>query len=113
MNIPAFHPEWLITFWLTTPVFRSLEPHATLAVLLAIVIGVWFYFWKKKRITAPDEQEVYFQHLLRQKQVIEQKLEQLEEMLGKGEITNEAYDKKRLDYYQVLEKVKEDLIQFT
>lgn len=113
MSTPPLHPEWLITFWLTTPVIRNLEPHVTMLVILIMIIGLAIYFIKRNKAEKPDEQEIYFQHLLQQKQMIEGKMQQLEKKLLSGQIITENDEKKLLEYQKYLNKVKKDLLQFT
>lgn len=113
MSTPPFHPEWLITFWLTTPGIRSLDPHVTTVIILAIIILVGIYYLRKNKAPKQDEQEVYFQHLLQKKHVIDNQIKELKTQLDDGEISQEDYDKKLVDYETYLKKVKQDLLEFT
>lgn len=107
---PAYHPEWLVTFWLSTPVLKMLNPH-----YLLIIFGAGFLirFFLKKKAEIPDTEDQRFRHLLSKKNVIEEQLNGLEEKFEAVEITKEDYMKSLKDYQKLLEQVKEELQQYT
>lgn len=113
MNTPPLHPEWLIKFWLTTPVIRNIDPHLVSAIVLLVIIGIGVYYLRKNKGSQFDDQEMRFQHLLQQKRIAEEQIEVLKEQLAKDEITKEEYDKKIIEYTSFLNKINEDLHQFT
>jgi len=112
---PAYHPEWLVTFWLTTPVLNALNPHYLL-IIIAAVIGS-SYFIRKKRSSNeeefPEKEEQMFKHLLLRKNVIEEQLDGLEAKLKAAEINDEDYEKLFNDYQRHLNEVKKELQQYT
>lgn len=111
---PAYHPEWLVTFWLTTPVLNALNPHYLL-IITAAVIGS-SYFIRKKRSSneeLPGKEEQMFKHLLLRKNVIEEQIDGLEAKLKAAEINTEDYEKLFSDYQRHLTQVKKELQQYT
>lgn len=111
---PAYHPEWLVTFWLTTPGLNWLNPHYLLILLAAgLVIR---YFLKRRDTEAvenPDAEDLRFKHLLLRKKVIEEQMEGLETKRHAGEITDSEFADKISDYRSHLEQVKLELQQYT
>jgi hypothetical protein len=111
---PAYHPEWLVTFWLSIPVLNALNPHYLL-IIIAAVIGS-SYFLRKKRSSneeLPEKEEQMFKHLLLRKNVIEEQLVGLEAKLKAAEINAEDYEKLFKDYQRHLNLVKKELQQYT
>ncbi|RSD27827.1 hypothetical protein [Mesobacillus subterraneus] len=111
---PAYHPEWLVTFWLTTPGLNLLNPHYVLIVLAVILAAGWFM--KKRRTKAAeilDEEDQVFKHLLLKKKVIEQQLQELEARLMAAEVTEESFRKMKQDYHSHLDQVNKELEQYT
>ncbi len=111
---PAYHPEWLVNFWLTTPGLNMVNPHYLLIVLAAAITAVWF--WRKRRKPAEDiigEENQLFKHLLVRKKVIEAELAGLEARLSAAEITEEHFNKMKLDYQSHLAEVNKELEQYT
>lgn len=107
---PAYHPEWLVTFWLSTPVLNALNPHYLLFILAA---GIFIRFFIKKKNETSDIEDQHFRHLLAKKNVLEEQLDGLVRKLGAAEITIEDYQKTVKDYHARLEQVKEELQQYT
>lgn len=111
---PAYHPEWLVRFWLTTPGLNLVNPHYLLIVLAAVIVLVWFL--RKRRVPAEDigrDEDQLFKHLLIRKKVIEAELDRLEARLSAAEITEENFKKMTLDYQGHLAKVNKELEQYT
>lgn len=107
---PAYHPEWLVTFWLSTPVLNALNPHYLLMILAAAIFML--LFMKKKKVTL-DVEDQHFKHLLAKKNVIEEQLAEIEKKLMADEKTNENYAQTVKAYHTHLEQVKEELKQYT
>ncbi|MBS8265299.1 hypothetical protein DYI25_12665 [Mesobacillus boroniphilus] len=111
---PAYHPEWLVKFWLTTPGLNMVNPHYLLIALAAVIALVWFL--RKRRMPAEDmigEEDQLFKHLLLRKKVIEGELAGLEARLSAAEITEENYKLLKLDYQSHLAEVSKELEQYT
>jgi hypothetical protein len=111
---PAYHPEWLVNFWLSTPGLNMVNPHYLLIVLAAVISVVWFL---RKR-TAPSEEIIseedqLFRHLLHRKKVIEGELAGLEARLSAAEINEEHFNKMKLAYQGQLAQVDKELKQYT
>lgn len=110
-RFPPFHPEAVVTFWLTTPGLNVLDPHLTLTVIACLAI---FIFFKKKKKRAPiDSEEQMFQALLQKRKILESQLVDLENDRVNGKISVNHYEKNVNEYKKQLEKVKKELIQFT
>lgn len=111
---PAYHPAWLVKFWLTTPGLNLVNPHYLLIVLGAVIAVSWFL--RKRRKPADDiidEEDQLFKHLLLRKKVIEGELAGLEAKLSAAEITQENFKKLKLDYQSHLAEVDKELQQYT
>ena len=111
---PAYHPEWLVKFWLTTPGLNTVNPHYLLIVLGAAITVVWFL--RKRKAPAEDvigEEDQVFRHLLHRKKVIEGELARLEARLSGAEITEETFHKMKMDYQSHLAEVNRELKQYT
>ncbi|WP_210364844.1 hypothetical protein [Bacillus sp. REN3] len=111
---PAYHPDWLVTFWLTTPVLKWINPHYLLILIGAGLVAV--FFLKKRRgqeIRVEDNEDQRFKHLLLKKNVIEEQLAGLEGKFMDAEITELDYARKRHDYEQHLDQVMKELQQYT
>lgn len=113
MDTPAFHPQWLVDFWLTTPVINKIEPHLASLIVLIIIGVVLFRRYYKGRSSEGDTQEAQFQYLLRRKQVIEKEINSLATQLENKSITEEDYEGKLKELEQFLDKVNDDLQAFT
>ncbi|CAM3767346.1 hypothetical protein [Mesobacillus zeae] len=113
MDVPAMHPEWLVTFWMETPGLNQLNAHYTLA-LLGLFAGV-LYFGKRKRqdgILVSDPDEVQFKHLIRKRTLIEDQMAELDKKLAEGSLPTEKYDDESRELSKHLAKVQQDLRQF-
>lgn len=111
---PAYHPEWLVNFWLNTPGLNMVNPHYLLIFLAAVIAVAWFL--RKRRKPAEDiigEEDQLFKHLLLRKKVIEGELAGLEARLSAAEITGEHFEKLKLDYQSHLAEVDKELKQYT
>ncbi|WP_226677607.1 hypothetical protein [Mesobacillus jeotgali] len=111
---PAYHPEWLVNFWLSTPGLNMVNPHYLLIVLATAIAIVWYL--RRRRKPAEDiigEEDQLFKHLLLRKKVIEGELAGLEARLSAAEITEENFEKLKLDYQNHLAKVNKELEQYT
>ncbi|MGJ7920365.1 hypothetical protein [Neobacillus sp. LXY-4] len=113
-QFPPFHPEWLVTFWFSTPVLRLINPHWFL-IILAVSAMVVFFIKRQKSVEHPqiDSDEEKFQHLLTKKQIIEKKIAELEMQKQQGELSEEKYELKRSEYKKHLDKVILDLHYYT
>lgn len=112
MDIPAFHPEWLVTFWLTTPGINKLDPHLTSLFLVGILIVIIVVKMKKRKaaLVPLDSDEEHFQRLVKEKGIIEGKLTELEQ--DRGGLSDEQYAKKRIELEEHLNKTTEALKYF-
>ncbi|ESU30954.1 hypothetical protein G3A_19235 [Bacillus sp. 17376] len=111
---PAYHPEWLVDFWLSTPGLNMVNPHYLLIFLAAVIAVAWFL--GKRRKPAEDiigEEDQLFKHLLLRKKMIEGELAGLEARLSAAEITEEHFEKLKLDYQSHLAEVNQKLKQYT
>ncbi|CAM3976721.1 hypothetical protein [Mesobacillus thioparans] len=111
---PAYHPEWLVNFWLSTPGLNLLNPHYVLMFLGVVLFLLWLF--QRKRVAAHEvigEDEKLFRHLLLRKKVIEEELAGLEGRLGSAEITEKIFNKRKLDYQGQLDQVNKELEQYT
>lgn len=109
MNIPAFHPELLVTFWLTTPGINKLDPHLVSFLLLGIIVVIFVVKLRKRKAAVvqvdPDEQR--FQRLIKEKGIIERKLVNLEQ--DSGGLTVEQYKKKKNELEKHLQNTTKEL----
>ncbi|MBP2241495.1 membrane protein implicated in regulation of membrane protease activity [Cytobacillus eiseniae] len=110
---PAFHPDWLISFWLRTPVLNRMDPHILLIILLIVVVAIIMYRRRYNQRLEPDSEEKQFQLLLKKKAIIEKQMTELVEQKKLGELSEEQYKKNLKEYDQHLERVKKELIRFT
>lgn len=110
---PAYHPEWLVNFWLTTPGLNMVNPHYLLIVIGAAIAIVWYS--RRRRKLAEDingEEDQLFRHLLHRKKVIEGELAGLERRLSAAEITEENFHKLKFEYQSHLAQVNKELKQY-
>lgn len=115
-QLPPFHPDWLVTFWFSTPILRAINPHWFLIVLTLIAIGFFFVIRRGKAVSptsVSDTDEQQFQHLLTKKQIIERKIAELENKRLQGELSDEIFQSKLAEYTKHLEKAKLDLLYYT
>lgn len=112
-EFPPFHPDWLVTFWYTTPILKAFDPHLFLSIIA--IVGITLYFTKRRNspLPEPDLEEQQFHHSLKKKQIIEQKIAELEIQRNQGELNEDQYLYKLGEYKKHLEKVKKDLLYFT
>lgn len=109
---PAYHPEWLVNSWLTTPGLNLLNPHYVLMFLVVVSALLWFFQRKRTAVNEViDDNEKLFRHLLLRKKVIEEELAGLEGRLGSAEMTEEI-NKRMLDYQGRLDQVNKELEQY-
>ena len=111
---PAYHPEWLVNFWLATPGLNMVNPHYLLIVLGAAIAIVWYS--RRRRKLAEDingEEDQLFRHLLHRRKVIEGELAGLETRLSAAEITEENFHKLKFEYQSHLAQVNKELKQYT
>lgn len=113
MDIPAFHPEWLVTFWLTTPGLNQLNPHILLILLMIILIGIYYFKKKRAEVPQPDSEERQFKQLLTKKAVIENELGELKSICEAGKLENDQYLEKEKELQKLLELTKQELKEFT
>lgn len=113
-QLPSFHPDWLVSFWFSTPVLRSINPHWFLISTAVIGLGILLIKRKGKAPASPvDTDEQQFQHLLTKRQIIEQKLTELENQRFQGELSEEKFQMKLVEYKKHLDKVNLDLLYYT
>ncbi|PLR98212.1 hypothetical protein [Bacillus sp. T33-2] len=112
-EIPAFHPEWLVTFWLTTPGLNLLNPHYLLIFIAIFTLGMYFFRKQRVAVQVPDEDEKRFKHLLMKKTVIEKQVDELEESRKQGSLTEEKYEQKAKELEKHLDQVKKELLHYT
>lgn len=113
MDIPAFHPEWLVTFWLTTPGLNVFNPHLLLILFMIVLIGIYYFKRKRKGIPQPDSEEMQFKHLLAKKTVIENELGELKREYEAGKLEGDQYMGKEKELQKHLDLTKRELKQFT
>ncbi|WP_079510140.1 hypothetical protein [Mesobacillus jeotgali] len=110
---PAYHPEWLVNFWLAAPGLNLLNPHFVLIFFGAVVTLNWFYQRKNRSAPEDTEEEQLFRHLLLRKKVIEEELAGLPGRLVSAEITEETFNNRKLEYHRQLTEVNKELEQYT
>lgn len=115
---PSFHNPGHLRLWNDSPL-RSFDPHLVTAILLIIIVaGIgWFIYFQIKHRELEEKietntDEKRFHDLVVKQKVILNKLVELEEMLKKGELSDEEYEIKVGAYRQHLIKVKVELRQF-
>lgn len=115
---PAFHNPGHIRMWEESPL-HNFNPHIFLIVLLAVIIAgisYYIYFRRKARLEAErmgaDKEEKAFKLLMAKQKAIMEKIIELEETFGGGELTEEEYNKKLEAYKQHLAQVKLSLREF-
>lgn len=115
-QFPPFHPDWLVTFWFSTPGFKAMDPHVFLSVIAAI--GLALFFIKKRktppiRLVATNFEDEQFHHLLKKKQMIEQKMAELKVLSEQNGLASEQYQMKLGEYHKHLDQVNRELLYFT
>jgi mannitol-1-phosphate/altronate dehydrogenase len=104
--------------WSQSPL-RSWDPHVFLIVMGAIIIAAISYFSyfrmkaraEEKRLGA-DKEESAFKNLMAKQKAIMDKILELEENFGDGNMSEEDYQAKLAAYKQHLVQVKMNLRQF-
>lgn len=112
MDVPAFHPEWLVTFWLTTPGINKIDPHLILAAIL-VTLGWYVFKIKALKTNLVDSEEEQFKHLFTRKNVIEKELTELERQCQEQRISKEHYQNKKSELEKYLASTEQELQQFT
>jgi hypothetical protein len=115
---PAFHNPGHLRMWSQSPL-RSWDPHVFLIVMGAIIIAAMSYFTyfrmkaraEEKRLGS-DKEESAFKNLMAKQKAIMDKILELEENFGDGNMTEEDYQAKLAAYKQHLVQVKINLRQF-
>lgn len=111
--MPPYHPEWLVTFWLTTPGLNKLDPHVTLLLIFIVIISFIIIKRRKDKIHIVDGQEEKFQHLLNRKKVIEIEMKDLNTQLQNNRISYEQFSKKKNELERHLQHTLNELKQYT
>jgi hypothetical protein len=115
---PAFHNPGHLRMWSQSPL-RSWDPHVFLLVMGAIIIAAISYFSyfrmraraEEKRLGA-DKEESAFKNLMAKQKAIMDKILELEENFGDGNMSEEDYQAKLAAYKQHLVQVKMNLRHF-
>ncbi|MFB3160487.1 hypothetical protein ABLO26_03830 [Neobacillus sp. 179-J 1A1 HS] len=115
---PAFHNPGHLRMWSQSPL-RSWDPHVFLIVMGAIIIAAISYFSyfrmraraEEKRLGA-DKEESAFKNLMAKQKAIMDKILELEENFGDGNMSEEDYQAKLAAYKQHLVQVKMNLRHF-
>ncbi|CRK84087.1 hypothetical protein [Neobacillus massiliamazoniensis] len=115
---PAFHNPGHIRMWGESPL-HNFNPHVFLIVLIAVIIAgisYYIYFRRKARLEeerlGADKEEKAFKHLMAKQKAIMEKIIELEETFGNGELTEDEYHAKLAAYKQHLVQVKVSLREF-
>lgn len=106
MDIPAFHPEWLVTFWLNTPGLNKIDPHLVLILVIVAVVVAFFMNRRKQTEIKPKVDEEKFQNLLKNKKIIEEELAEINRIGVQDEVRKKELEKR-------LALTKHELQQFT
>lgn len=108
MGIPAFHPEWIVTFWLTTPVLNRIDPHLVSGLLVAALFVAYYVRRKRKPVVKVDTQEEQFQLLMARRKLLEKELDELnqESKLNGTEIEQYIKKKEELEKHLILTNKK-------
>ncbi|ALC89976.1 hypothetical protein AM500_09455 [Bacillus sp. FJAT-18017] len=115
---PAFHNPGHLRMWFQSPL-KSFDPHILMIILAAILIAgisYYSYFRVKNRAEVEklenDSDEKAFKLLMAKQKTIMDKIIELEENLGNGELSEDEYNAKLEAYKQHLVKVKLGLRRF-
>jgi hypothetical protein len=114
IEMPPFHPDWLVNFWLGTPFLNMFDPHAVLIFLL--VVTVMIVIIQRRSLAYKQEfaaEENQFQLLLKKKAVIEDQMASLDLQKMQGKIGEDQYINRMNEYKLHLNNVKSELIRFT
>ncbi|MEH7111871.1 hypothetical protein V7124_05735 [Neobacillus niacini] len=115
---PSFHNPGHLRMWAQSPL-KTFDPHVFLIVMAAIIIAALSYFGyfrmkaraEEKRLGA-DKEESAFKNLMAKQKAIMDKILELEENFGDGNMSEEDYQAKLAAYKQHLVQVKMNLRQF-
>jgi hypothetical protein len=117
-NSPQFHNPGHLRLWYQSPL-KKFNPHILLIVLGAIIaagLGYYSYFRWKARLQHQrmegDQEEQLFKQLIARQNAIMDKIVELEDSYGQGNVTEADYLAKLEAYKQHLVKVKVNLRQF-
>lgn len=117
-SAPAFHNPGHLRMWAQSPLHKF-NPHILMIVLGAILlagIGYYSYFKLKNRAkneaNGVDKEEQVFKQLMAKQKAILDKIIELEDNLGNGQMTEDEYKTKLEAYKQHLVQVKLSLRQF-
>ncbi|OCA91063.1 hypothetical protein A8F94_04165 [Bacillus sp. FJAT-27225] len=115
---PAFHNPGHLRMWYQSPL-KSFNPHILMIVLAAILIaGISYYSYFRVKTKAAaeklenDTDEKAFKLLMAKQKTIMDKIIELEENHGNGELSENEYNAKLDAYKQHLVKVKLGLRRF-
>jgi hypothetical protein len=115
---PQFHNPGHIRMWEQSPL-HSFNPHIFLIIMLALIIAgisYYAYFRRKARIEeerlGADKEEKAFKLLMAKQKAIMDKIIELEETFGDGNLSEDAYQAKLGAYKQHLVQVKLNLRKF-
>jgi len=117
-SAPAFHNPGHLRMWAQSPL-RSWDPHVFLIILSAIIIAAisFFTYFRMKaraedRRLGADKEEKAFKLLMAKQKAIMDKILELEENYGEGNMSEADYNAKLNAYKQHLVQVKLNLRQF-
>ncbi|MGG3560983.1 hypothetical protein ABES03_05125 [Neobacillus rhizosphaerae] len=112
---PAFHNPGHLRMWAQSPLHRF-NPHVFLIIIGAILIAgisYYAYFRRKARLEeerlGADKEEKAFKQLMAKQKAILDKIIELEETFGDGNLSEEDYHAKLAAYKQHLIQVKLNL----
>ena len=115
---PAFHNPGHLRLWAQSPLHRF-NPHVFMIILLAIVIaGISYYIYFRRKAKREDErlgadkEEKAFKLLMAKQKAIMDKIIELEESFGDGNLSEDEYHAKLEAYKQHLVQVKLNLRNF-
>ncbi|MEH7120537.1 hypothetical protein V7128_24410 [Neobacillus vireti] len=117
-TVPAFHNPGHLRMWAQSPL-HSFNPHIFLIIIGAIIIAgisYFIYFKRKARLEeerlGADKEEKAFKQLMAKQKAIMEKIIELEETFGDGNLSEDEYHAKLAAYKQHLVKVKLNLRSF-
>lgn len=115
---PPFHNPGHVRMWEESPL-HVFNPHIFLIVILAMIISgisCYIYFRRKAKREeerlGSDKEEIAFKLLMSKQKAIMEKILELEETHGNGEMNEDEYTKKLAAYKEHLVQVKLGLRKF-